>query len=257
MVVETTTLRSCPGRLARNARLLELPIPPLAELVDAVGTAAASRGSSPSDECLVRLMALRGAGGGVSDDDDDTAPSVWVFDQPLAAAPPTHFHLATVPAPWHSAGECWPLVDDGRGAVKWLSYGPNVMSSRLARRTGAHDALLLSRDGLVLEGPRFCVGWFGRDGAFRTPCLSLDILHSVTRSAVLEAAGREGVPVIEGRWHADELKANAVEVVAFSTGKNVVPVARIDDVVFADDGARARALSEAFLGIVRRECGLG
>jgi branched-subunit amino acid aminotransferase/4-amino-4-deoxychorismate lyase len=230
------------ARLERNARVSELPLPPLLELDEAIRAAAAER-----PDGLIRLLVLRGGAQSFA------PPTAWVLDEPTVAAP-RNLRLASVAAPWHSAGESWGLTADGFGAVKWLSYGANVGSTRMAKKLGFDDALLYSRERLVLEGPRWCIGWFDRsDGAFCTPSLDLDILHSITRGAVLDAAAKLLWTVREGRWTVEELKAQASEVVAFSTGKHVLPVAAIDDIPFDVDGPRSAALMKAFMDIVEAE----
>ena len=69
--------------------------------------------------------------------------------------------------------------------VKSLSYGGNMLASRLAREQGADDALLISPHGRVLEGPTTTF-FYALDDALYTPPLSDRILDSITRRALLE-----------------------------------------------------------------------
>ncbi len=135
---------------------------------------------------------------------------------------PTTFRLGTVVAPWHPAGAVW-----GLAGAKTLSYGPNMHATEEARSAGFDDALLLSADGIVLEGPTASVGWV-TDGAIVFPSLDLGVLASVTRIVAEELAAEAGYPVVHGRFTLDELHT-ADEVLVLSTVKEVAPVVAIDD----------------------------
>ena len=138
--------------------------------------------------------------------------------------PPTEptVTLAAVPAPWHAGGAAWEL-----SGAKTLSYAPNMAATRAARRSGKSDALLVSNEGWVLEGPTFSVGWV-HDGVLETPTLDLGILDSITRRVLLEEAEGRGVAVVEGTFDLDRL-LGADEALAFSTVKEVTPVIEVDD----------------------------
>jgi branched-subunit amino acid aminotransferase/4-amino-4-deoxychorismate lyase len=159
---------------------------------------------------------------------------------------PTPIHdlsLATVAAPWHPGGEMWELA-----GVKTLSYAANQAATRLAQETGAHDALLISRAGEILEGPTFSVAWV-REGVFETPSLDLGILESITRGFVLKGCRQVGVPVSEGRYLLDRLQG-ASEVMALSTVKEVMPVLAVDDLRFAP-GPVALELTRFYRSLVQ------
>ena len=76
--------------------------------------------------------------------------------------------------------------------IKSLSYGANMLASRLARERGADDALLVTPHGRVLECPTASF-FLVRDGEFWTAPLSDHVLDSITRRVVLAvAAGARG-----------------------------------------------------------------
>lgn len=106
--------------------------------------------------------------------------------------------------------------------VKTLSYGANMLASRQAAAAGYDEALLISRDGTVLEGPTCSVFWM-RDGGLRTPSLELGILASITRRVVLES-----VVVEQGRYPLDDL-LDADEAFLVSTARLAQPIAAIGD----------------------------
>jgi hypothetical protein len=98
-------------------------------------------------------------------------------------------------APWHPAG-----AEEGWETAKWLSYGPNVLSSSKAHRAGFDDALLLTRppgasgtaapigDAHVLDGPNFAVAWF-RFGRFEVPSWRENgMLQSTSATLAMRAA---------------------------------------------------------------------
>jgi branched-chain amino acid aminotransferase len=125
--------------------------------------------------------------------------------------------------------------------VKSLSYGANMLATRLAKEAGAEEALFVRPDGIVLEPPTSSIFWVA-DGALRTTALSEGVLASITRDRLMKA-----VPgVEEGAWTLDEVKA-ADEAFLASTTRELQAVASIDGVaIAAAPGPRTRAAQEAF-----------
>ena len=192
-------------RLQRSAEALGIDLPQLDEITRWIDQAAAVAGDG-----IVRIIATRGG-----PDAEVAPPVIIVMTEPL---PPKLTALALLPmrAPWHPAGRQWELA-----GAKTLSYGPNVNASRLARGKGFDDAVLLSDDEILLEGPTFTIGWVV-DGVVETPSLDLFILDSITRRYVIDRAA------VEGRFGFSRLVA-ASEVFAMSTLKEVVPVVQVGD----------------------------
>lgn len=84
------------------------------------------------------------------------------------------------------------IVLDG---LKTLSYAGNVTANRIAEDAGADEALLVTPDGDVLEGPTASI-FFSTDGErLVTPALEAGILASVTRMVLLEQLDVEVRPV--------------------------------------------------------------
>ncbi|QJY49836.1 aminotransferase class IV [Pseudonocardia broussonetiae] len=106
-------------------------------------------------------------------------------------------------------------------AVKSLSYAANMHASRLAREAGAGEALLVTPDGLVLEGPTSAF-FYVRGGRLHTPPLADHVLDSITRRHVLAVSG-----ATERSLRRDELDA-LDEAFLASTTREVQPVAAID-----------------------------
>ena len=165
-------------RLERSAAAMDL------EVVDReLLRSWVDRAAEPVGHALVRILVTRG--------DNGTGGRTVVLSEPLPMVPEP-FSVLPHRAPWHPAGRPWELA-----GVKTLSYAPNLAASRIARRTGYSDALLVSDDDTILEGPTFCIGSIG-------------------------------VGVVEGRFHLDRLE-KATDVIAMSTVKQVTNVTRCGD----------------------------
>ena len=116
--------------------------------------------------------------------------------------------------------------------VKSTSYAVNIAAQTEARRRGADDALFLSLEGIVLEGPTSNV-WFVEDGVLHTPALDLGILAGVTRDTLVDVAAEAGIAVESGAYELDRL-ARATEVFMSSSIREVMPVVRLDGAAVAD-----------------------
>jgi branched-chain amino acid aminotransferase len=117
--------------------------------------------------------------------------------------------------------------------VKSLSYGANMLASRLARERGFDEALLVTPHGRVLEAPTSSIFWIkGED--ILTPPLDDHILASITRAAVIDVTGAR-----EQGCTIDDLSA-ADEAFLASTVREVQPIAAVDDLQFGDGPVTAR-----------------
>jgi branched-chain amino acid aminotransferase len=125
--------------------------------------------------------------------------------------------------------------------VKSLSYGANMLATRLAKEAGADEALLVRPDGTVLEPPTSTMFWV-LDGILCTTALSEGVLASITRDRLLKA-----VPGIEeGAWTLDDVKG-ASEAFLASTTREIQAVAQVDGVALPEaPGPRTREAQEAF-----------
>lgn len=199
-------------RLASSAAALDIDLPDRADIATWIREIAADLGTG-----AVRVVVTRGASVPGLDD-----PSrVIVFGHPWDV-PTSSARLLPVVAPWHAAGVRWDLA-----GAKLISYAPNVAASRRAKKEGFDDALLLSTDGTLLEGPTFSVAWM-TGAVLETPSLDLGILDSITRKVVLRLAADSGITVVEGRWGMERLDA-ASEVMALSTIREVQPVTAVGE----------------------------
>jgi branched-chain amino acid aminotransferase len=190
-------------RLERSAANLRLPLDVEAVTAD-LWRLLAQAGGGPEHE-LLRIVVTRGGRRLLL-----TEPSPPI---------PDRVRLATVT---YSPTR----VLDG---VKSLSYGANMLASRLARERGADEALLVTPHGRVLEAPTSSIFWVS-DGELLTPPLDEHILASITRALVIEITGAR-----ERSCELEELLA-ADEAFLASTAREVQPVAAIDDRSFDAPG---------------------
>lgn len=219
-------------RLEASARKLMLDLPRRSLIADWMERVAAEIGDG-----AVRVVCTRGSSvPGIPGE-----PLVIVFGHtwPSADGP---CRLYPVPAPWHAAGVGWELA-----GAKITSYAPNMASSRRAQAEGFDDALLVTTEGIVLEGPTFSVAWV-IDGVVETPALGLGILDSITRRVVLELADREGVPVREVEAPLERM-LEADEAMAWSTVREVQAVSAVGDHGY-ETGPVTKRLQDAFAALV-------
>ena len=135
--------------------------------------------------------------------------------------------------------------------VKSLSYGANMLATRIAVERGGTEALLITPHGRVLEAPTsaFFVSFDGE--TLVTPPLSDHILDSITRRRLLSMlpnAREEVVTVAE--------LAGAREAFLASTTREVQPVVAIDGAELpAAPGPLTAAAAAAFAEHMAAELG--
>lgn len=182
------------ARLRRSAEIIRLPADGEAVRGDVVGLLDVRAGFDGA----IRVVLTRGG-------------RRIVLLEPLPVQPPAVALASVTYAPTR--------VLDG---AKTLSYGANVLATRLARERGGDDALLTTPHGRVLEAPTSSFFW-ASDGALRTPPLQEHILASITRSVL--------VGMLDVREEPCPLAtlASADEAFVASSLREVLPVRAIDD----------------------------
>jgi 4-amino-4-deoxychorismate lyase len=219
-------------RLEMSASKLEIALPSRSDIAAWVESAAQVEPNG-----AVRVVVTRGS----SIPGEQTPPLVVVFAHRWDRGGET-LSLGPVSAPWHSAGADWEL-----SGAKVLSYAPNLAATRSARHSGFDEALLVTPNDVILEGPTFSVAWV-RDGVLETPSLDLGILDSITRRHVLSLAVAAGIETREGEFALDRLES-ADEAMALSTIREVQPVSSVGSLRFTQTEVTSR-LSEAFAQLV-------
>jgi branched-chain amino acid aminotransferase len=212
-------------RIERSAANLRLDGVPRSELESEIPALLEARGGSDFDGCL-RIVLTRGG-------------RRLLFTEPLPSAP-ERIRLGVVEyAPTR--------VLDG---IKSLSYGANMLCSRLARERGFDEALLVTPHGRVLEAPTSSLFWVDADGTLNTPPLSEHVLASITRQRVMEVAG-----VTERPCTMDDLHA-AQEAFLASTTREAQSIAAIEELELPE-GERTREVADALRRRIEEELAAG
>jgi branched-subunit amino acid aminotransferase/4-amino-4-deoxychorismate lyase len=133
--------------------------------------------------------------------------------------------LEPQPAPWIR-----PVGTFAPAGAKTMSYVANMAATRMAQRQGADDALLVSLEGWVLEGPTFAV-LFAVEGVVHAAPVSLGIVDSISRRTVLELAAEEGIDVVAEPTPLAVL-LDADEVMISSAVRDLLPIRRVGTTVF-------------------------
>jgi branched-chain amino acid aminotransferase len=223
------TYRGLPFELPAHLRRLAHS----AERIGLGRTLEAARGDDPPDpggapwnagERYARIVMTRGAGEIGLDPALAVDPKAIVIVQPLHA-PPLAAYREGVKVCVVGVEHVPPRAVDP--TAKTGNYLSHVLALREARAQGAHEALMLDRDGFVTEGTTSNV-FAVRGGAVLTPPLGAGILEGVTRGIVLGLARELGAPVREEPLRPRHLE-EAEEVFVTSTAREVLPVTRLGD----------------------------
>ncbi|GHF08921.1 D-amino acid aminotransferase [Aliiroseovarius zhejiangensis] len=192
------------------------------------------------DEGLIYLQISRGA---ASDrdfafpDPDEVKPTVVLFTQSKPGLADTVKPMKVI------------SIDDirwGRRDIKTVQLLYPSMGKMMAKAAGADDAWMVE-NGYVTEGTSNNV-YIVKDGKIITRALSNDILHGITRAAVLRYAQEAQMEVEERNFTIEEAQ-NADEAFFTSASAFVMPVVQIDDKVLGDGkpGRVALRLREIYL----------
>jgi branched-chain amino acid aminotransferase len=127
--------------------------------------------------------------------------------------------------------------------IKSLSYGANMLATRLAKERGCDEALLVTPHGRVLEAPTCAFFYSLGDGRLHTPPLDDHILDSITRRHVMAVTGAQ-----ERVTPQDDLGA-VTEAFLASTIREVHPIHRIEQQELPAPGPLTR---EAATGVADR-----
>ena len=136
-----------------------------------------------------------------------------------------------------------------RRDIKSVNLLPNVLARQGAKERGAFEAWFVGADGLVTEGTSSNAWIVDANGVIRTRALSHDILHGVTRAAVLRLAHERQINVEERPFTIAEAKL-AREAFITAASNAATAVVEIDGVPIGDGrpGPVTQALRAAYLG---------
>lgn len=142
------------------------------------------------------------------------------------------------------------LPPEAKGSGNYLN---SVISSLEARRAGADEAILLSMDGYVAEGPGENI-FFVQDGKLVTPTKAADILLGITRDSVIKIAEIRGLQVEERDIHREEMYTSD-EAFFSGTAAEITPITEIDSKKIGNGkiGPITKMLLDAYDEAVRGE----
>ena len=197
---------------------------------------------------LIYLQVTRGSDGDrdfAFPDPETTAPSLVLFTQSkpgLADNPAARDGIRVI------------SIEDirwGRRDIKTVQLLYPSMGKMMAKKAGVEDAWMVE-DGFVTEGTSNNA-YIVKDGKIVTRETSSDILHGITRKAVLELA-REAQMQVEERNFTIEEAQQADEAFVTSASAFVTPVVEIDGakVGSGTPGKLAPRLREIYLEEMRK-----
>lgn len=213
------------ARLDRSLRELDMAAP--VSMVDLTALQKDLIQRNSLNEGLVYLQVSRGSAG----DRDFAYPaagtptSLVMFTQARSVVdnPAADTGIAVITLPdirWH------------RRDIKTVGLLAACMAKEAAKAAGAGDAWFVE-DGYVTEGSSNNTFIVTTDGTLVTRPLSNDILHGITRKAVLALCARENL-VLEERAFTPDEAYQAAEAFSTSASAFVMPVIKIDDRILSN-----------------------
>lgn len=234
------------ARLARSLGELEMESPASRDELLEIHREIVSR--NQVKDGLVYLQVTRGAAADrdfAYPDPEEVSPTIVVFTQSkpgLADAPQSKVGIKVISVP----DLRWKRRD-----IKTVQLLYPSMGKMLAKKGGCDDAWMIE-DGLVTEGTSNNA-YIVKDGVIVTRNLSNDILHGITRAAVIRFAKEAQMQVQERPFTIEEAQA-ADEAFITSASTFVMPVVEIDGLELGDGkpGPVATRLREIYLDESRK-----
>ena len=236
-------LREHLQRLHDSARLLYMDLPYTVDELRAATHELIGVNGLPS--CYLRPIAFYGYGElGVSTAGNpvETVIMSWPWGAYLGEDSQTKGVTAKVSS-WKRVGpNTIPHVAKATGI-----YLNSMLATTEARRAGYDEAILLTDDGYVADGPGENI-FVVKDGRISTPPLSTSILPGITRDTVIQMAQDLGYVVEERSIIRAELVLSD-EVFMCGTAAEVTPVRSVDDLELGV-GPVTQELQTAYLDTV-------
>jgi len=230
-------------RLHDSARLLYMELPYAVEELRTATHDLVRANGLPS--CYIRPIAFYGYGSlGVhtSGNPVETVIMSWPWGAYLGEDSLTKGITAKVSS-WRRVGpNVIPHVAKATGI-----YLNSMLATMEARRGGYDEAIMLSHDGYVADGPGENI-FVVKDGVLHTPPLSMSILPGITRETVIRVAQDLGYQVEETLMIRTDLYL-ADEVFMVGTATEVAPLRAVDDHEIGV-GPITRELQKAYLAAV-------
>jgi D-alanine transaminase len=229
------------ARLERSLNELDIPKPEAFDDLLAIHRELVAR--NEISDGMIYLQVSRGSAGDrdfVFPDPEVVKPTLVLFTQSkpgLAESPAAKSGIKVI------------SIEDirwGRRDIKTVQLLYPSMGKMMAKKAGADDAWMIE-DGFVTEGTSNNA-YIVKNNTIITRALSNDILHGITRAAVLRFAREAQMDVEERSFTIDEAK-EADEAFITSASTFVMPVVSIDGVTLGAGvpGRVASRLREIYL----------
>jgi branched-chain amino acid aminotransferase len=197
------------------------------------------------NETYARVMITRGTGPLGLDTALAEGPCRVVLVQDLQMPPTTHYRDGI-------SALCVETVraSDAAHSAKIGNYLASALALRTARAAGAAEALVVNRDGLVVEGTTSNV-FAVKEGKLITPPLEIGILAGITRAKVIRCAEALGIDVAYETMSPQALSA-VDELFLTSSIREVLPIVKVDSALIGDGqpGEITRKLHRQFRKLV-------
>jgi branched-chain amino acid aminotransferase len=232
-------------RLHDSARLLYMDIP---YSIEELRTAHFELiGANGLPECYLRPLAFFGYGElrvGATENPVDVAIISWPWGAYLGEEGLKHGIRVKISS-WKRIGaNVIPHAAKATGI-----YLNSVLATTEAVRAGYDEAIMLTDDGYIADGPGENV-FVVKDGVIWTPPLSTSILPGITRDTIIQMAQDLGYTVKEQNLIRSDL-ALADEVFMTGTAAEVTPVREVDDIELEAPGSVTKEIQTAYLDTVR------
>jgi branched-chain amino acid aminotransferase len=198
----------------------------------------------------IRLVVTRGKGDLGLNPKSCPKPTVFIItDKIILYAKELYYkgmEVATVPTVRN-------LVSAVDPQIKSLNYINNILAKIEANLAGVPEAIMLNKDGYVLE----CTGdniFIIKNNILITPPVWLGVLAGITRNTVLELAKKLKIEAKEDVFTRYSLYT-ADECFLTGTAAEIIPVVKIDGRVIGNGipGSKSLKLMKAFWALTKKE----
>jgi branched-chain amino acid aminotransferase len=232
-------------RLHDSARLLYMEIP---YSVEELRTAHFELiGANGLPECYLRPLAFFGYGElrvGATGNPVDVAIISWPWGAYLGDEGLKHGIRCKISS-WKRIG---PNVIPHAAKATGV-YLNSVLATTEAVRAGYDEAIMLTDDGYIADGPGENV-FVVKNGVIWTPPLATSILPGITRDTIIQMAQDLGYEVREQNLIRSDLTL-ADEVFMTGTAAEVTPLRAVDDIELDAPGPVTKEIQTAYLDTVR------
>ena len=239
-------------RLARSAARIMIPMPVSIETL--CSEVRATLEAAGEGDWYVRVIVTRGTGPLTYDPATAQSPLRVIIAAPVSVPPAERYEQGIAVALLEASRP----TDDVRAAgAKASNYLANLLAVHEAQQKGAQEALMLGREGQILEGASSNL-FIVAGGKVRTPEPQPGILVGITRATVIAAAAEEGIEVIEGEVRPEDLYG-ADEAFLTSSIREVMPVVSAEGRTIGNGrpGPVTKRLHAGYLRAVSQATGAG